>query len=289
MTILCVPIRLLADNLQLYARAEGEQRVDTLHLAVVAGVAVQQEDMGVTAALAGRVGLVFRHAPAVLAGLARQKQAERAAHALGARFKAPQPGAVRADAPALPLLFTQHVRIIENMLAPAPPHAVGTAFLRAFVGAGRGIAVTVHHGLAEPGDIVGDAGALAFALRRPLRFADVVGGQARQRQTDAHVDVGQRAADGVAALQHRNVGIKRRIEGRISLGGQLHVGQRIGEVIVLPGGIDDDIRLEFLQNGQHRMPDGVEIAGIRRFGRQGDIDGAAQRRRAAAFRQEACV
>lgn len=31
-TILCVPIRLLAENLQLYIRAEGEQRVDILHL-----------------------------------------------------------------------------------------------------------------------------------------------------------------------------------------------------------------------------------------------------------------
>ena len=86
---------------------------------------------------------------------------------------------------------------------------------------------------------------------------------------------------------HGDVRVQGAVEGRIALGRELHVGQRVREVVVLPGGVDDQIRLEVRQHGQHGVLDGVKVALVRGLGRQGDVDGAAQRVRPAAFLREA--
>ena len=58
-------------------------------------------------------------------------------------------------------------------------------------------------------------------------------------------------------------------------------------MVVLPGGIDDQVGLEIFQHGQHSVGDGVEVAFVGGFRRQGDVDGAAQCAGAAAFTRKA--
>ena len=83
-------------------------------------------------------------------------------------------------------------------------------------------------------------------FRRPVRFTDVVRGQPREGEADAQVDIGQGAADGIAALEHGHVGAEGRVQGSVSLSGKLLVGQGIREVVVLPRGINHEIGLKIV-------------------------------------------
>ena len=80
------------------------------------------------------------------------EQAQGAGHALGACLEAAQAGAVRAQAPALALALAQHVRIVEDMLAPRPPAVLFLAFLRHR----RRVMVELQQAVAEAGDVVAD-------------------------------------------------------------------------------------------------------------------------------------
>ena len=219
--------------------------------------------MGVEAGLTGRRGAGLGLSAAAGAGVAGDEQAQGAGHALGAGLEAAQAGAVRTQAPAFALALAQHVRIVEDMLAPRPPAVLFLAFLRH----GRRVVVQLQQAVAKAGDVVADLLFLAGALGPPLGLADVARVQAGQRQTDAQVHIGQGAADGVAAFQHGDVRVKGAVEGRVALGRELHVGQRVREVVVLPGGVDDQIGLEVRQHGQHGVLDGVKVALVRGLGR----------------------
>ena len=144
-----------------------------------------------------------------------------------------------------------------------------------------------QHVVRELGDVVRHVRRLAGGARRPVGLDDVAGGQAGQRQADAHIDVGQGAADGVAAFEHGDVGGKASVEGRIALGRELLVGQRVGEVVVLACGVDDQIRLEVPQDGQDHALQDVEVAFVRGAWRKRNVDRAPKGCRPAVLAEEA--
>ena len=80
-----------------------------------------------------------------------------------------------------------------------------------------------------------------------IRFMDVFKRQARQREADAEIDVGQGAADGVTALKHGDMRIEERVHGGVAVRGKLHIGEGIGIVVVLPRRVDHQVGFERLQ------------------------------------------
>ena len=71
-----------------------------------------------------------------------------------------------------------------------------------------------------------------------IRLMDVFERQARQREAYAEVDVGQGAADGVTALKYGYMRVEERVHGGVAVRGKLHIGERIGVVVVLPRRVD---------------------------------------------------
>ena len=156
------------------------------------------------------------------------------------------------------------------------------------------------HGVRRPGVEV-DLGQLVAQGREVvhggLLLADLLAVQFRllhgrevnagQGQADAQVDVGQGTLDGVAALEHGDVGLEHFGQPRVALGREVHVRDGVREVVVLARGVDDQVGLEVFQDGHDDALHGHQVAFVRGARRHGHVDGPPHGLGPAAFRREA--
>ena len=115
---------------------------------------------------------------------------------------------------------------------------------------------------------------------------DVFKRQARQREADAEIDIGQGAADGVTALKHGDMRIEERVHGGVAVRGKLHIGEGIGIVVVLPRRVDHQVGFERLQQRQHHVFCDVYVTFVPGSRRKRDVHRPPKRAGAAGFRQE---
>ena len=116
-----------------------------------------------------------------------------------------------------------------------------------------------------------------------IRFQHPAIIQPGHRQDNPDIHIRQRIFDGVATFQHRHIGPQFFGQPGVSLRRHSHIGQRIAVVIILPRGVDDQVRLEI---GQHRQDQLVEHTVESRVccsGRQRNIDRRHQGGGAAGF------
>ncbi len=107
-------------------------------------------------------------------------------------------------------------------------------------------------------DIAGGFRALPVGVGIIVRFTEAVVVQAGHGQDDTGVDVGKCAFDGIAAFQYGNISLEESGQFRIAAGGKVHIGDRVGVMIVLAGRIDDQFRFEIIQDGQDHLLDSIE-------------------------------
>ena len=177
------------------------------------------------------------------AGVARQKQAQAFIDASRRCFDAGQSGAIGAEPYAFILVFAEAVGVVIDVPFAPPPLAVTMAF----GGAGRRVVVLIQNIVTEARNVFRDLRALLERLGVVIRLMDVFERQARQREAYAEVDVGQGAADGVTALKYGYMRVEERVHGGVAVRGKLHIGERIGVVVVLPRRVDHQVGFERLQ------------------------------------------
>ena len=174
--------------------------------------------------------------------------------------------------------------VVRVVVDGPPPHEI-SSFPR---GVGRpGIEIDVGQLVAQGFEII--HGGLLFPDPLPVQFRLPDGGKVHsgQGQADAQIDVGQGAFDGVPAFQHGDVRLEHGRHFGVAVGGEVHVGDGVGEVVVLPGGVDDQVGFEMVEDGQHHAFHGHEVAVVGRARGHGNVDGPAQSLGAARFRGEA--
>ena len=93
------------------------------------------------------------------------------------------------------------------------------------------------------------------------------------RQDDSDIDVGEGLFNGITPFQNGDIRGESFVQQRVPLCGETHVRDRIGVVVVLTGGIDDEIRLEFVQDGQNDPVEDHEKTLIRGLRGERDVDG----------------
>ena len=106
-----------------------------------------------------------------------------------------------------------------------------------------------------------------------IRFPNLGKIHAGHSQNNAEVGVGQGTFDGVSTLQYADIGVEEAVEPGITLGSEIHIGDWVGVMVVLSGGIDNEFRFKFVKyRHDYAVHDHVEtfIAGVRW---QGDVDG----------------
>ncbi len=165
------------------------------------------------------------------------------------------------------LVFRDGVGIVIQGLAPGVPSGDDLAFRRRLGVPGQPGDVP-----ADLLDIGRDPGRLAHGGGVEVRFADVGVVQPGHGEHDAEVDVGQGPLDGVAALEHGEARPEHVGQPGVALGREGHVRDGVGKVVVLAGGVDDEIGLEVLDERQDDLAHGEEEALVRGAGRQGHVD-----------------
>lgn len=140
-------------------------------------------------------------------------------------------------------MFAEAVGVVIDVPFAPPPLAVTMAF----GGAGRRVVVLIQNIVTEARNVFRDLRALLERLGVVIRLMDVFERQARQREAYAEVDVGQGAADGVTALKYGYMRVEERVHGGVAVRGKLHIGERIGVVVVLPRRVDHQVGFERLQ------------------------------------------
>ena len=104
---------------------------------------------------------------------------------------------------------------------------------------------------------------------------------------DARVNIGQGGLYCIAAFQDTDVRGELFIEPGVAVGREAHIGQGIGVVIVLAGRVEDEIRLEFRQDGHNEVIQNVVDPFVCGARRQGDVESAAKCLRPAHLIDEA--
>ena len=115
------------------------------------------------------------------------KQAQAFIDAIRRCFDAGQSGAIGAEPYAFILVFAEAVGVVIDVPFAPPPLAVTMAF----GGAGRRVVVLIQNIVTEARNVFRDLRALLERLGVVIRLMDVLERQARQREADAEVDVGQ--------------------------------------------------------------------------------------------------
>jgi len=136
-------------------------------------------------------------------------------------------------------------------------------------------------------DVVRHLGRLAHGGRIETRFTHVGIVQPGQGKDDPEIHVGQRPLDGIAAFEHGDVRGKQFGQAGIALGRKGHVRDGVGKMIVLAGGINDEVGLEVANERQDEMFHDVEETFVRGTGRQRHVDGPSERRGAAHLLRKA--
>ena len=121
-----------------------------------------------------------------------------------------------------------------------------------------------------------------------IRFQHPAIIQPSHRQDNPDIHIRQRIFYRVAAFQHRHIGPQFFGQAGVSLRRHSHIGQRIAVVIILPSGINDQIRLEIGQHRQYQLIEHAVESRVCCAGRQRDIDRRHQGGRAAGFTRKTC-
>ena len=145
---------------------------------------------------------------------------------------------------AFHLLLADTLLIVVDMLAALPGIA---AFRQQFLAR----AFTVEVQIADLGNKLVYALIAALILRSQsaqIRLHHLAVIHACHRQNNTGVDIRQGAFNRITALQHRNIRLQLIRQTRIALRRHLHGSQRVAEMVILPGAVDNQLRLKVLQN-----------------------------------------
>ena len=108
----------------------------------------------------------------------------------------------------------------------------------------------------------------------------------RHRQNDTGIDVRQRGLDRITTFQNGQIRFQAVVQNSITLSRKLHVRDRIGIMVILSGRIDDQIRLEVIQQRHDDIVQRIEEPLFTGFRWHRQIDDSAERIRPPHFIRE---